>query len=93
MSRQVTEEEVFLRLENATVGRFDRGSGIIGQLGVRGKGPAVLDHCKLGNLLLTEDEGTIEARDVITEGELRVQQSGRPISLPQDISAQGEQRL
>ena len=51
----------------------------------------MLEYCKLGNLLLlTEDEGTIAARDLKVEGELRLQKNGGAIRLPPDIVAQGE---
>ncbi len=91
VGRKGTASEAFLQLKNATVGRFDEGLGIIGQVGVYGRGQAVLEYCKLGNLLLlTEDEGTIEARDLKVEGELRLQKNGGAISLPPDIVAQGE---
>ena len=91
VGRKGTAGKAFLQLKNATVGRFDEGLGIIGQLGVRGNGRAVLEHCQLGNLLLlTEDQGTIEANDLEVAGELRVQEDVGLIALPQGISVRGE---
>jgi len=91
VGRKGTLGEASLLLKNATVGRFDAGLGIIGQVGAYGKGQVRLERCKLGNLLLlTEDEGRIEGQELVLEGKLSVQPNGGAISLPEGPAVGGD---